>query len=280
LNYQASNGLCGVHTAESEARHRRGGVFGRVLLQALLIAAVGALAMSATASAEEKVSITASFVPDILGSPTLAEGSAIFENTSGLVPSPLSKVTIVGPAGLGVNLKGTAICSPAVLEERGPEGCPARSVAGSGGGVGVFEIAHEVISENFTLNLFVGNNKPGHLEVLLYVNAVSPVSVQLVFRAPVIKEPKPYGMGFSFEVPPIATLPEASNASVKTAHITIGATPAEQRQFHVVGLTVPKSCPAGGFPVETVYAFEDGSDVTSKSAIKCPKGSKSKKKKH
>lgn len=248
------------------------------LVRALSLATLGALVLSSTAAAEEKVTIKAAFVPDVLGAPTLAEGSALFENSTGLVPSPLSKVTIVGPAGLGLDLKGTAICSGPILEEKGPEGCPARSVAGSGGGVGVFELAHETISENFTLNLFVGNNKPGHLEVLLYVNAVSPVSVQLVFHAPIIQEPRPYGLGFSFEVPPIATLPEASNASVRTAHITLGATPAEQRQFHVVGLRVPNTCPKGGFPVETIYSFEDGSNVTSKAAITCPKGGKKKKK--
>lgn len=272
--YQANNRHRAIHASDSMARRQRRGA----VLRALLIATLGALVLSSTAAAEEKVTIKAAFVPDVLGSPTLAEGSAIFENSTGLVPSPLSKVTIVGPAGLGLNLKGTATCSGPVLEEKGPEGCPARSVAGSGGGIGVFEIAHETISENFTLNLFVGSNKPGHLEVLLYVNAISPVSVQLVFHAPIIQEPRPYGLGFSFEVPPIATLPEASNASVRSAHITLGATPAEQRQFHVVGLRVPNTCPKGGFPVETIYSFEDGSNVSSKAAIACPKGAKKKKK--
>jgi hypothetical protein len=274
LIYQANSRRRGVRAAKSETRRPRGGA----LIAALLVATLGVLALASTALAEEKVTIQAAFVPDVLGAPTLAEGSALFENSTGLVPAPIRKVTIVGPAGLGLDLKGTAICSGPILEEKGPQGCPARSVAGSGGGVGVFELAHEVISENFTLNLFVGDNTPGHLEVLLYVNAVSPVSVQLVFHAPIIQEPKPYGLGFSFEVPPIATLPEASNASVRSAHITLGATPAEQRQFHVVGLRVPKTCPKGGFPVETLYSFEDGSNVASKADIACPKGAKKKKK--
>ena len=261
---------------------RRAGAVGhwRALLSVAVIATVGVLALSPAALAEEQVSISAKFNPDVLGAPTLVTGSAIFTNTLGRIPSPLSKVTIVGPAGVGLNLKGTATCSAAILEERGPEGCPARSVAGSGGGMGIFELAGEVIEEPFTMNLFVGNNKPGSIEVLLYVNAVSPVSVQLVFHAPVITEPKPYGLGFTFDVPPIKTLPEASNASVKNAHITLGATPAEQRQFHVKGIIVPNTCPKGGFPVETIFGFEDGSTVDAKSTIACPKGSSKKKKKH
>jgi hypothetical protein len=240
------------------------------------IALIAALVLASTASAEETVSIKAAFTPDVLGAPTFVSGSALFTNTTGRVPSPLSKVTIIGPAGLGLNLKGTATCTQAILEEKGPQGCPARSVAGSGGGEGVFELAGEVIEEAFTMNLFVGNNKPGHIEVLLYVNAVSPVSVQLVFHAPVVNEPKPYGLGFSFEVPEIKTLPEASNASVKSAHISIGATPAEQKQFHVTGITVPKKCPKGGFPDEAIFSFEDGSTVDAKSTIPCPKGSSKK----
>jgi hypothetical protein len=140
--------------------------------------------------------------------------------------------------------------------------------------MGIFELAGSIIEEPFKMELFVGNNHPGHYEVLLYVNAVSPVSVQLVFHAPIVQEPKPYGLGFSFDVPEIKTLPEASNASVKNAHITLGATPAEQKQFHVKGIIVPKSCPKGGWPVESVFGFEDGSSVAAKSTIACPRRSK------
>jgi hypothetical protein len=235
------------------------------------LAMLATLLLCASARAEDKVSINASFRPDKLGVPTLIQGSAIFTNTLSPVPVPLSKVTLIGPAGLGLNLKGSATCSQAILEAKGPEGCPARSVAGSGGGIGIYELGGQINEEPFTMELFVGNNHPGHYEVLLYVNASSPVSVQLVFHAPIVKEPKPYGLGFSFEVPEIKTLPEASNASVKSAHITLGATPAEQKQFHVTGIIVPKSCPKGGWPVESIFGFEDGQTTEAKSKIACPK---------
>jgi hypothetical protein len=236
-----------------------------------MLALLATLALCSSAQAEDKVAIKASFKPDKLGMPTLIQGEAIFTNTLSPVPVPLSKVTLVGPAGLGLNLKGSATCTVAILEAKGPEGCPARSIAGSGGGIGIYELGGQVNEEPFTMELFVGNNHPGHYEVLLYVNATSPVSVQLVFHAPIVKEPKPYGLGFSFEVPEIKTLPEASNASVKSAHITLGATPLEQRQFHVSGIIVPKSCPKGGWPVESIFGFEDGQTVQAKSTIACPK---------
>ncbi len=239
-----------------------------------LVMVVGMSLLSAPAWAEEKVTISAAFSPDKLGAPALVKGGAEFSSTTSRVPSPISKITIIGPAGLSLDLKGSATCSQAILEEKGPEGCPARSVAGSGGGMGIFELAGQIIEEAFTVEVFVGNNKPGHYEVLLYVNAVSPVSVQLVFHAVIVQFPKPYGLGFSFDVPEVKTLPEASNASVKNAHLTLGATPAEQKHFHVKGIIVPKKCPKGGFPDEAIFGFEDGSTVAAKSTIPCPKSSK------
>jgi hypothetical protein len=232
------------------------------------------------AQAAQTVTITASFSPDVAGAPTLAQGGATFTSTTGLVPSPLSRVSIIGPAGLGLDLKGSATCSAITLESRGPGACPARSVAGSGGGMGIFELGAQIIEEPFTVELFLANNKPGHYEVLLYVNAVTPVSVQLVLHGPIANQPKPYGLGFSFDVPEVKTLPGASNASVKSAHITLGATPAERKRFHVKGIIVPKTCPKGGFPVKTEFGFEDGTTVIAKNTIACPTKTKHHSKHH
>ena len=263
---------------QGAAGSRRKATRASMLLAGLVMAVVGMSLLSAPAWAEEQVKISASFSPDKLGAPTLVKGNSEFSSTTARVPSPLSSVTIMGPAGLGLDLKGTATCSVAALEAMGPSACPARSVAGYGGGMGIYELAGQIIEESFTVQVFVGNNQPGHYEVLLYVNAVSPVSVQLVFHSLIVKEPKPYGLGFSFAVPEVKTLPEASNASVKTANLTLGATPAEQKHFHVAGILVPKTCPKGGFPDQAIFGFEDGTTVAAKSTIPCPKGSSSKKK--
>jgi hypothetical protein len=225
------------------------------------------------AQAEEKVTTTAEFSPDLAGAPTLVKGTSKIINTTGKVPSPITKISIVGPAGLGLNLKGVGTCtSEILLSEAGPKRCPRNSVAGEGGGTGVFELAGEIIREHFSLELFRGPDQNGHIVLLIYVNAISPVSVQLVFAAPVTAAPKPYGLGFSFEVPLIHTLPEASDASVESAYLNIGATAAQRKRFHVKGILVPKSCPAKGFPYQTQFSFEDGSTVTTNGTIPCPKG--------
>jgi hypothetical protein len=252
---------------------RRGGVSVAVLLSFVLL-----LVSATAAEAEETVSIKASFTPDALGAPTNVFGSATIGSTDTPVPSPITKVVVLGPAGLTLNLEGSGICDPVKLEDIGPSACPANSRAGLGGGVGAFELAKEIIHENFTLEFFLGDNQPGHVMLLIYLNAVTPVSVELVLKAPVVQEPKPYGLGFSVEVPLIATLPGASDASAISTFLTLGAknityhkvVHGKRKLFHVKGILLPKTCPKGGFPVASQFSFEDGSTVMTKSTVPCP----------
>ncbi len=203
--------------------------------------------------------------------PTNVFGEAKIGSTNLPVPSPITHVNVMGPAGMTLNLEGTGTCTVAILENTGPEGCPADSKAGFGGGLGAYEIAHEVINENFTLDFFLGNNKPGHVEALIYLDGATPVSIQLVFTAPVIKEPKPYGLGFSLNVPLIKVLPEASDASAISAFFTAGAknvayykkVHGKRKLFHVKGIITPKTCPLGYWPGASEISFEDGSTVKS-----------------
>lgn len=240
-----------------------------------------ALCLAATAAqAEEIVTITkAGFSPDAFGVPTNVFGAATIRSTNLPVPSPITHINVMGPAGITLDLQGTGTCTAAILENRGPEGCPANSKAGFGGGVGAYEIAHEVINESFTVDFFLGDNRPGHTVLLIFLNGATPVSIQLVFTAPVIKEPKPYGLGFSLNVPLIKVLPEASDASALGGFLTLGAKNVayykkihgKRKLFHVKGIITPKTCPKGGWPVASQISFEDGSTVTATSKIPCPK---------
>ncbi len=246
----------------------------RVLAAALLGSAL--VATPTVAQATETVNLHAKFTPNVLGAPTNASGSTTFSNNAGGLPSPITGFTLKGPKGMRIDANGTGTCSAAAIEQNGPTVCPKDSVAGFGGGMGALQLGTQIIEEPFTLNLFLGDNRPGHIVVLLYVEAVSPVSIQLVFTAPVVKEPAPYGLGFHFNVPLIPTLPGASDASVLSAHLTLGATNVayfkkvhgKRKLVHVKGLILPKTCPKGGFPIESDFSFEDGS--SNNIAIKTP----------
>jgi hypothetical protein len=251
----------------------------RIIATTLAACALLLGAGATAAQAEETVTITqAGFSPDRLGVPTNVFGRATIGSTNLPVPSPITHFTAYGPAGATMNLEGTGTCTAAKLENVGPEACPADSRAGFGEVEGAYEIAKEVIHENATLEFFLANNRPGHVELLLYLDGASPVSIQLVFTATVIQGPKPYGLGFSLNVPLIKVLPEASDASAVGGFLTVGArnvayykkVHGKRKLFHVKGLITPKTCHKG-WPVETQISFEDGSTVTAKRTIPCPK---------
>jgi hypothetical protein len=248
------------------------------LLIAALVVCTG-LVVAAVAWAAETLTVTASFSPNRLGAPTNVHGTATIHSTTGLVPTPIIKATVMGPAGLGIDVNGVGVCNPARLEATlDPKTCPKSSKAGFGGGVGVLELAKEVIKENFTLDFFRGPNENGHLVLLAYLNAISPVSVQLVLKAQVVHEPKPYGLGFTFDVPLIPTLPGATDASAESIFITLGApnvryykkVHGKRKLFRVKGIIVPKKCPHGGFPYKTEISFQDETTNTVAGHIPCP----------
>jgi hypothetical protein len=232
------------------------------------------------ARAEETVSITeAGFSPNRPGMPTNAFGSATISSTTGPVPSPITHVNVYGPAGVTLDLQGTGVCAEELLQQRGPAACPANSRAGFGGGQGIYKLGKELVEEKYTLDFFLSDNRPGHTKLLIFLSGSTPVLVEIVLKGTVINGPKPYGLGFSVEVPPIKVLPEASNASAKTAFLTLGAhnvayyrkVHGKRRLLHVRGIVLPKSCPRTGWPVASQFMFEDGSTVMAKRAIRCPR---------
>jgi len=237
-------------------------------------------APTTVSQAAETLTFQASLHPDRLGAPTNVSVMGKFGSTTDEPPSPVTKVMAYLPAGMSIDTRGTGTCSAAVLTEKGPSACPPNSRGGFGGGVGVFELAGELIREPFTIDLFFAPREAGRLAVLVYVLAESPALVELVLVAKEISAPKPFGLGFSLEVPAIATLPGASDASVESAFFTFGATNVayyetvhgKKTLVHVKGLVVPKVCPRRGFPLEGIIDFADGSSLTARSTIPCPGG--------
>jgi hypothetical protein len=237
------------------------------------------LATAAGANAEETVQITrAGFSPAALGLPTNAFGSATIGSTTGPVPSPIEHVDVFGPAGVSLDLRGTGVCNRQELERIGVRACPANSRAGFGGGEGIYQLGGELVKESYTLDFFLGDNRPGHIALLVYLQGHSPVSVEITFAGRVISGQKPYGLGFSLDVPLIKVLPDASNASATSAFITLGAhnvayyrkVHGRRTLFHVKGIILPKRCPPGGWPVASRFKFEDGSTVLAKRSVPCP----------
>jgi hypothetical protein len=249
----------------------------KLLLGGLLTCAC--LLVAAAAWAADTLTVTENFTPDKLGAPTNLSITAQFASTTGKPPSPISKLTLYAPGGLGVEAHGAGTCSETALRLRGPEACPANSRVGFGGGVGLIELPKEVIRERFTIDFFFAPREHGHLALLAYASAVSPVAVEITVIAKEVPAPKPYGLGFSVEIPPISTIPGATLASVESAFATFGSpnvayyetVHGKRTLVHLKGMVVPKSCPRGGFPTEGIIDFADGSTLTVNPTIPCPR---------
>jgi hypothetical protein len=248
----------------------------RVLLVALVVC--GCLIAVAVAWATETLSVNVGFDPDRLGVPTNVAVEGKFHSSSGGLPAPIAKFTAYLPAGLSVDTRGAGTCTAAKLEESGPSGCPADSRAGFGGGVGLLELAHEIVRESYTLDFFFAGRQHGHLVLLAYVDGLAPASVEQVLVAREVVAPKPYGIGFSVDVPPISTLPDASDASVESAFLSLGSADVAYYErshgrrtlVHVRGLVTPTTCPPGGFRMQATIGFADGTSLTVDPTVPCP----------
>lgn len=248
----------------------------RTLLVALSLCTC--LLLAAVAWAGETLTVHARFTPDKLGASTNLSLTAKFSSAAGSPPPPVTKLTLYAPAGMAVDARGAGTCTSATLEKKGPSGCPPDSRAGFGGGVGVLELPNETIREPYTLDFFFASSNNGHLVLLAYASAVAPVVVELVVVAREVHAPKPYGFGFSVEVPPIPVSPGAPDASIESVFVTFGAANvayyetvgAKRKLVHIRGMVVPKTCPSGGFPAEGTIDFADGSTLTVNPTIPCP----------
>jgi hypothetical protein len=250
----------------------------RLLLGGFLMCAC--LLVAAVAWATDTLTVHESFTPDKLGAPTNLSITAQFGSSTGAPPSPITKLTLYAPAGLGIDARGAGTCTPAILQLHGPSGCPPTSRVGFGGGVGLIELPKQIVREAYTIDFFFAPREHGHLALLAYASAVAPVLVELTVVAKEVPAPKPYGLGFSVEVPPISTLPGATLASVESAFATFGSpnvayyenVHGKRTLVHLKGVAVPRTCPRGGFPTEGILDFADGSTLTVNPTIPCPRG--------
>jgi len=142
----------------------------------------------------------------------------------------------------------------------------------------IYQIGRELVEEEYTLDFFLGDNRPGHTSLLIFLSGSKPVSVELVFTAVVIRGPKPYGPRLqprraAHQSPPRSVrrlcedcVPDAGSAQRRL--LQEGST-ASARCFHLKGIILPRSCPHGGWPVASQFSFQDGSTVMAKRAVPC-----------
>lgn len=241
-----------------------------------------ALALPTVASGAETASMTAHFSPNRLLAHTTVSVSFKIGVTGGpLVPSPLTDVSLLLPAGMGLETTtlGLETCSSRTLIARGASGCSPDAVMGFGRAVAEAQFGQTVVQESATITSVMAPSKPGeHTSMLFFVEGRWPMFAELVFPGSVLGASGPFGQRIDTQVPltqVVALGPFASVVSLKSSigpeHLTYYRQQGHKRiAFKPIGMQIPPTCPAGGFPFAATLSFLDGTSIITRTSVPCP----------
>jgi len=229
------------------------------------------------APAPTSATIMPSLAPDRLGARVSLTFSIRYAGGEFGVPSPVRRSVLRFPAGMSLDIPRLRACSAARLRARGPSGCPAGSEIGSGQALAETHAGSQITTEEVELHAFLG--PPDNLQPTfeIFAQGYTPLDEHLVFTGKVMSANAPYGEELELSIPPVPSLPLEPDASIVTFSLTVGAgrgwEPARPRPPHPQStVSVPRSCPAGGFPFAAEFTYADGSDGSALSRIPCPHG--------
>jgi len=246
-------------------------VIPRALAGTLALAACLALP-AAAAAAGTSARMSAAFIPERLGAPTTVS-FAFQVADGGLAPAPLTGITLTYPRGLGLATSdlGIMACPPLALETSDPAACPTDSRMGAGSATVEIAFGPYLVPEQVTLTLFAGPSTDGYLHLLIYARGETPVQAGVVMTAVLARGQ------IAITVPPIPSLPEAPYVSVTEMHITLGGNltyyetvHGRSIPYHPAGISLPDTCPRGGFRFASRLAFLDGESASTRTVVACP----------
>ncbi len=241
----------------------------RATATALALCALHAASAAATPDAR----MSAAFSPERLGAPTALSVGLSLAGAGAQPPAPIGGIDIHYPQNLGLitsNL-GLASCPPEALEIEGPSTCPANSRMGAGSALVEFQVQHETRDEQVRLALVAGPSPDGRLHILISATGEYPVFASIVMSAVVLPDE------LQVTVPPIPGLPEGPDVSLISMHVTIGGNLTYYEHAHgrtiayrPRGISLPPSCPRGGFRFATSLSFLDGTRSSVGATVACP----------
>jgi hypothetical protein len=247
----------------------------------LVLAALASLCCAQPAAAQPPSELSAHVSPEQLGRPTSISLNMNFSTEPEVLPAPLKRLAVRYPNNLGIAISGLGIetCSAAILEARGPTGCPIDSVMGYGSALGEIPFGPEVIKEWAKLTVVRAADINGHIALLFDAQGLSPVVANIVLSGVLVPARPPYGGVIGVEVPLVPSLPEAPDVAVVKIIATLGPAAGLVYTEHVGGKTVsyrpkgillPSHCPRGGFSFADTATFVDGTSSSAHTRVPCP----------
>ena len=233
---------------------------------ALAGAVVAVFAVAGVAYAAVNVTFSATASPNKANKPTaLSINIGSTDDTPGALQPPIMNRIVIKLPGGKYNASKFPRCKLAVLQARGPNGCPRGAKIGSGTGVG---LARPVVEDpvNGKLTIFNGEKQGGKDTVLVYV--FPDLGPTFVSVGKVIKSGGKYTLDFN--IPPIKTLPSAPDASVTSVKTK---TPVKRirkgKRKHYL-IVAPKKC-SGTWKASGTFYFATGETKTVDVSQKCKK---------
>jgi hypothetical protein len=223
------------------------GVIGAPILIVALFIPTG-IATAATTT------LKASFSGDLGEGTTVTDEFGFIGAEYGGHPAPLTNLTVHLPAGVGGTRTGFATCEASTIEMAGIAGCPPGSLAGPETSIGMFvSFGTETVAESGTVQAVFGSGEA----VNFFVDATSPVSVEVLMTGTYTVDSAPYSHVLNLAVPQIESVPGALHASITALTLALGAARSEHSSG-INSVTAPQECPSGGFGWLANVAFEDG----------------------
>jgi len=221
------------------------------------------------APAPTSATITPSLSPDRLGARASLTFSIRYAGGEFGVPSPVRHSVLRFPAGMSLDIPSLRACKVARLRAHGPKGCPARSEIGSGHALAETHAGSQITTEEVELHAFLGS--PDNLQPTfeIFAQGYTPLDEHVVFTGKVMSANAPYGEELEMSIPPVPSLPLEPDASIVTFSLTVGAGRGHGAHPRST-VSVPRSCPAGGFPFAAEFTYADGSAGSALARVPCP----------
>lgn len=228
-------------------------------------------ALAPAARAQTTLTIAPTLLPERLGAKAALRFTVRYTEAMSGVPVPVRHVIVRFPAGMSISVPSLHSCSVARLRAHGAGGCTGQSLLGTGQALAEIHFGALIETEDVSLRLYLG--PPDNLTPTFAILAqgYTPLERRFVFTGAVSEAAAPYGEELVMSIPPVPTLVLAPDASVARLTLTVGQARRGSRGSKNVAVTVPRRCPAGGFPFAVESTYADGTSSLSTTEVPCPR---------
>ena len=243
--------------------------------------ATGRAASAVQSSQAHTVSLTATFTPERLGAGTTIRVGFGIATPPGRAPSPVTDVELLLPPGLAIASSdlGLETCEPAKLESEGFAGCPPDSLMGRASAAAEVPFGSGFVTERAPIRLFWGPLQEGHPQLLFFAEGEAPVLANIIFGALVLPAPAPFGGALNARLPLVPSVRGGPDVALVHLETTIGAkgivytehSKGKTIHFRPRGIVLPGSCPHGGFSFAARLSFQDATQASATTVVKCPR---------